>query len=179
MENAAPGKNNGAWVDNGDSSNNLNWYIEQVMLAIFSRSKEICLFGFGGLTDTPELPALGAQLKMADACMSELGRPVGASTYYPFNADCGEDQLYNYMGMLGISLEPTPYFDENAGNMFLTASAAWDAQIMDKLKAYVKGGRAIVTSGFVKAVEHKGISDTTSVRITDKVVSGDYYCTDP
>ena len=180
LENAAPGKNNGAWVDNGDSSNNLNWYIEQVMLAVFARAKEICLFGFGGLVDSPELPALGAQLKIADERMSELGSPVGVSTYYPFNADCGEDQLYNYIGMLGVPLEPTPYFEDTAKILFLTASAAEDEEIMDKLKAYVeKGGRAIVTSGFAKAMENKGMSDMTSARITDKVVSGDYYCTDP
>lgn len=180
LENAAPGKNNGAWVDNGDSSNNINWYAEQVLLAVYAGAKEICLFGFGGLTDSPYLPMLGCQLRLADEDRSRMGKPQGVSVYHPFNADCGEDQLYNYVGMLGIPLEPTPFFDEKADSIFLTASACKDPQVMDKLKNYVAdGGHAIVTSGFVKNMQGRGIEDMTSARVTEKVVTGDYFCTDP
>lgn len=41
------------------------------------------------------------------------------------------------------------------------------------------GGHAIVTSGFVKNMQGRGIEDMTSARVTEKVVSGDYFCTDP
>lgn len=180
LENTAPGKNNGAWVDNGDASNNLNWYTEQVSLAVLAGAKEVCLFGFGGLMDAPWLPALGAQLSLLDANKDKLGAPVGVSTYYPFNADCGEDQLYNYVGMLGIPLEPTPWFDDQAQTLFLTAAAAQDPQVVDRLKTYVeKGGHAIVTSGFVNATKDRGIYDMTSARVTTKIATGSFYCTDP
>ena len=69
------------------------------------------------------------------------GKPQGGEgVYHPFNADCGEDQLYNYVGMLGIPLEPTPFFDEKADSIFLTASACKDPQVMDKLKTMWRTG---------------------------------------
>ncbi|MFR5853083.1 MAG: hypothetical protein ACLUE8_01385 [Lachnospiraceae bacterium] len=48
--------------------------------------------------------------------------------------------------------------------MFLTASSACDPEIIDKPDAYlVKGGKAIVTSGFVKATLGRGVERFTSL----------------
>lgn len=180
MENAAPGKNLGAWIDTGDSSNNMNWYAQQVLLAALAGAKELCLFGFGGLMDEPWLPMLGESLKAADTFMAKAGKNCGVPVYYPFNADQGEDQLFNYIGMLGIPLEPTPYFNKAAKTMFLTAAAAQDENLMDKLKAYVEnGGHAVITGGLLRILENKGILDMTSARPGTSVVSGTCFCTDP
>ena len=49
--------------------------------------------------------------------------------------------------------------------MLLTASSAYDKDIVDKLERYVAdGGKAIVTSGFIKATLGKGIERLTSIR---------------
>ena len=97
--------------------------------------------------------------------MAKAGKNCGVPVYYPFNADQGEDQLFNYIGMLGIPLEPTPYFNKAAKTMFLTAAAAQDENLMDKLKAYVEnGGHAVITGGLLRILENKGILDMTSAR---------------
>lgn len=180
LENTAPGKNLGAWIDTGDCSNNMNWYVQQVTLAALAGAKELCLFGFGGLMDEPWLPILGESLKAVDIFIEKSGKAHGVPVYYPFNADQGEDQLMNYIGMLGIPLEPTPYFDEKAKTMFLTASAAQDDDLVNKLKHYVEnGGHAIITSGLLRLLAPDGIFDMTSARPGNAVVSGTCFCTDP
>ena len=77
---------------------------------------------------------------------------------------------------MGIPLEPVPYFDDKADTIFLTQNSAEDPDVVDKLKAFVeKGGCAIVTSGFMQKTIDKGFSDMTSVRPTNRKVSGTKY----
>lgn len=178
LENAAPGHNGGGWIDQGSSSDNLNVWLEQACLTVFAGAKELMLFNFSELIESPVLPPLGQQLNRIDPLMGQVGRPTGAAVYEPFDAN-GEDQLMNYLGMTGIALEPSPDFNEEATVVFLPASAACDAGVMEKLERYVrKGGNAIVTNGFMKAVYDKGIKEMTSVRLTGRHVSGKEYWID-
>lgn len=178
MENTAPGKNGGGWIDQGDSNANLNIWLEQAYLTLFAGARELTLFSFSELIGMPALPPLGQQLERIDRILSMTGNPVGIPVYEPFDAD-GEDQLMNYLGMTGLPLEPTPFFDENADVLLLTASAACDKDIVEKLKAFVRSGRsAAVTSGFLKAVQDKGIRDMTSVTCTGRKAAGRQYWAD-
>ncbi len=175
MENTAPGRNGGGWIDLGGSSGNLSVTLEQADLTLFAKSKELMLFNFEAMVDQPALAALGVELQRVDAILGKLGDPVGVSTYEPHDSD-GEDQLINYVGMLGIPLEPVPFFDDKAPVVFLTQNSAFDPEIVPKLERYVReGGIAILTSGFLRATLDRGVTDLTSVRPTDRKVSGTRY----
>ncbi|MGI6114965.1 hypothetical protein [Luoshenia tenuis] len=178
MENAAPGRNGGGWIDQGGSSDNLNIWLEQANLTMLAGAKELMLFNFEALIDSPALPPLGQQLYRLDRFMGQAGKPVGVSQYEPYDGD-GEDQVVNYLGMGGIPFELTPEFDAQAPVVFLPESAAHDTQIMEKLEKYVRqGGHAIVTAGFFAAVYDKGIREMTSVRLTNRHVFGSEYIVD-
>ena len=168
LENIAPGRNGGGWIDLGGSAGNINVLLEQAELTYFSKGRELMLFNFDSYIDSPALAALGVDLDRVDAIMGQVGNPVGISTYEPHDAD-GEDQLINYIGMCGIPLEPVPYFDDKAPSILLTQNSAKDPDVVEKLEKYVReGGHAIVTSGFMRQTIDKGFSQMTSVRPTDR-----------
>ena len=178
MENIAPGRNGGGWIDQGGSSGNLSYWLEQMELTLFSRGRELMLFNFSSLIDSCALPPLGQQFARVDNIVKKLGNPTGAVMVEPYNAD-GEDQLVNYMGMCGFAFELKPEFDPNASSVFLTASSAHDPAMIDKLKAYVaSGGVALVTSGFMRETYDTGIKDMTTARFTGRHVTGKEYWVD-
>lgn len=56
------------------------------------------------------VPIGGYVLETMDEFVGGLGNPIGTACYIPYHS-MGEDYLHNYMGMLGIPLEPYPYFE--------------------------------------------------------------------
>lgn len=172
MENIAPGKNGGGWIDRYGSDININYYLQQAELTYFAKARELALFNFEHMLNTPAAAALGIALERLDRIYPLLGKPVGVSAYEPYDAD-GEDQLLNYLGQCGLPIEPVPYFDETAKEILLTRNSAEDPEIVEKLEKYVReGGIAVVTSGFLKETVDRGLSDLTSVRPTDRKMSG-------
>ncbi|MBP3541332.1 MAG: hypothetical protein J6K72_05915 [Clostridia bacterium] len=179
MENTAPGRNGGGWIDPFGSFANLNYYLEQANMTMLAKAKELMLFNFSVLENTMFLPPLGHELARVDRMISLLGNPIGVAAWEPFDGD-GEDQLYNYLGMGGIAVEPSPYFDENAPVVLLTESSSCDETAMEKLESYVRrGGNAVITTGFFRQCYDKGIKDMTSVRLTHRHVLGQEYMVAP
>ena len=178
MENIAPGRNLGGWIDQGASWDNMKVWLEQAALTVFAKAKELMLFNFSELLETAALPPLSIVLKRIDKIMGQVGNPIGTYTYEPFNAD-GEDQLMNYVGMMGAALEPKPDFDETEKVVFLTASAACDTEIVPKLEKYIaQGGSAVITTGFLRQTYDRGIKELTSVRLTGRRCVGKEYWID-
>lgn len=175
LENTAPGRNGGGWIDPHGSQSNISRFVQQGTYTMFAKARELMLFNFELMINSPMLGALAAELRRVDKVIGQLGKPNGVSTYEPHDSD-GEDQLPGYLGLCGIPMELTPEFDEKAPVLFLTENSAYDQEIMPKLEKYVRtGGIAIVTSGFVKAMENRGIRQMTSVKVTDRKVSGTRY----
>lgn len=177
MENVAPDKNGGGWIDPGGSGDNINRFLEQAEVTMFAKAKELMVFNFEAVLrpDDYVLPALGKDLYRVDQICSQINNPVGVSVYEPYNSD-GEDLVYNFLGMGGIAFEPVPYFDDQAPVIFLTESSAKDPDIINKLKMYVQnGGNAVITNGFLRATYDKGIKDITSVQLTGRLISGSEY----
>lgn len=175
LENTAPGRNGGGWIDPHGSQSNISRFVQQGTYTMFAKARELMLFNFELMIASPMLGALAPELRRLDKVIGKLGNPNGVSTYEPHDSD-GEDQLPGYLGLCGIPMEMTPDFNENAPVLFLTENSAYDQEIMPKLEKYVRtGGVAIVTSGFVKAMENRGIRQLTSVKITDRKVSGTRY----
>ncbi|MBE5804552.1 MAG: hypothetical protein E7316_08590 [Clostridiales bacterium] len=175
MENTAPGRNGGGWIDPHGSQTNISRFVQQGTYTVFAKARELMLFNFELMINSPMLGALAAELRRVDKVLSQLGKPNGVSTYEPYDSD-GEDQLPGYLGLCGIPMELTPEFDEKAPVLFLTENSTYDQDVMSKLEKYVRnGGVAIVTSGFAKAMADRGIRQMTSVKVTDRKVSGTRY----
>ncbi|MBE5793246.1 MAG: hypothetical protein E7323_00995 [Clostridiales bacterium] len=175
MENTAPGRNGGGWIDPFGSTANMNFYLQQADMTMLAKAKELMLFNFSVMENTALLPALGHELIRMDQVLGKLGNPIGVAAWEPFDGD-GEDQLYNYLGMGGIAVEPSPYFDETAPVVLFTESTACDPTAMNKLEAYLRrGGNAVVTTGFFRQNYDNGMKDLTSVRLTHRHVLCDEY----
>lgn len=172
LENVAPGRNGGGWYDPYECSYNLTSYAQQAYLTLFAKAREVMMFSLGSLLN-PEyslcIPINGQLFDDVDKYLGELGKPIGAACYLPFHSH-GEDYLHNYIGMLGIPLEPRPTYPENATTVFLTESAAMDEDILSKIqKSLMNGADVIVTSGFLKAATPLGFQKVlANVKVTDR-----------
>ena len=178
LENAAPGRNGGGWIDLGGSSDNLSRFLEQAEFTFLGGAKELTLFNFPSLLASPVLPAMDPILRRVDDFLDHADGPVGTAVWEPFDAE-GEDQLCSYLGMCGVSLELMPEFPEDAPAVLLTQRAACRPDAVEKLEAYVRrGGKAIITTGFLRATYDRGIREMTSVRLTHRYVTGGSYMID-
>ena len=178
LENAAPGRNGGGWIDLGGSSDNISRFLEQAEFSFLGGARELMLFNFPSLLASPVLPAMDAVLRRVDAFLDHAGKPSGCAVWEPFDAE-GEDQLCSYLGMCGAALELLPEFPENVPAVLLTQRAACMPDAMEKLEAYVRrGGHAIVTTGFLHETYDRGIREMTSVRLTHRHVLGHEYMID-
>ena len=149
FENAWPERNGGGWFDTYQCWS-IDRYLEQAYLTAFAGAKELMHFMWADLIDNPFVAALGLQLTKIDQMMEGVGSPVGVATYVPF-ASSGENHLEMRLGMLGIPMEPTPFFPEDAKSIFLTESALADKDVVKKLQNYVEqGGDAVITTGFLR-----------------------------
>ena len=170
MENMAPGRNGGGWFDNFDCQI-MEYYLEQAYLTAFSKPKELMMFCFQSLYDSMFAASLGFQLDKLDDLLDGLGNTIGIPCYIPDKSQ-GEDNLHDFLGMNGFPIVTTPFFPENADTVLLTASSAYDKDIVSKLEKFVaNGGKAIVTNGFVLETLDKGLKALTSVRFRGRRVS--------
>ncbi len=174
FENMWPGHNGGGWFDPFDLTIT-EQYLEQAYLTAFAKPKELMMFCFQALAGSMNTAALGFQLDKLDETLDHCGAPVGIPCYLPDNCQ-GEDNVQDFLGMVGMPITCTPYFPKDSACMLLTRSSAYDPDVVDKLEAYVAaGGRALVTHGFVQATMDRGIQRMTSIRFADrKVITDDF-----
>jgi len=179
FEHIKPGKNGGGWYDLFEC--NLEDYVQQAYLTLFSKCREQMLFCFPLLVSGPSFAAAaGAFYDEADLFMGQLGEPVGVACYKPYHSS-GERLLHEHIGMSGIPLDPYPYYPTDAKTVFLTADAAWDSDIVSKIKqSLLNGNKVFVTSGLYKKLSEKGkdgnrIEDILPVEITDRKVITDRF----
>ena len=174
FENMWPGHNGGGWFDPFDM-HITEHYLEQAYLTAFSKPKELMMFCFQALADTMNVPALGFQLDKLDAVLDHCGNPIGVPCYLPDNCQ-GEDNVQDFLGMVGLPIVCTPYFPAEAPAILLTRSSACDPNVVDKVEKYVAaGGKAMVTHGFLQAAMDRGVQRMTSIRFADrKVIAEDF-----
>lgn len=176
MESMAPGRNGGGWFDNFDCQI-MEYYLEQAYLTAFSKPRELMMFCFQSLYDSLYAASLGHQLDKLDSLLDNLGSPIGVPSYIP-NASQGEDNVQDFLGMNGFPIVTTPFFPDKAPTILLTASSAYDRDIVDKLENYIAaGGKAIVTDGFIRETLGRGIERITSIRFRGRHVSAGEFVT--
>ena len=174
FENMWPGHNGGGWFDPFDM-HITEHYLEQAYLTAFSKPKEMMMFCFQALAGTMNVAALGYQLDKLDAVLDHCGAPVGIPCYLPDNCQ-GEDNVQDFLGMVGLPVVCTPYFPAESPSMLLTRSSACDPGIVDKLEKYVAaGGKALVTHGFMEATMDRGIQRMTSIRFAGRKIIADDF----
>lgn len=205
FENVRPRGNLGGWVDTGGSLY-LDRYGEQLWLTLFAGAPEITLFDFRQLlrpvshfSDAPwqgkgtsfdleemmnygsgkePLTVAGAAgyiFEKADPVVGYLGKPQGIKCYRPYHS-VGEDFLPSFLGMAGLPVELVPEFPASDSMILLTESAAFDKDIVAKIKQQLLNGKSVtITSGLLKALQDKGLSDIAELRITgDKALVSEY-----
>ena len=180
MENLAPGRNGGGWFDCYQCYP-MDSYLEQAYLTVLSRPREVMMFCWGSLYRNKLITPMGFQLERLDAMLSKVGGCTGLPCYLPVNAQ-GEDHAEDYLGMAGIPFEGVPEFPEGAKAVFLTMQALKDEKILEKLERFVAGGgKAIVTSGFVKEALAKApeqMGELTSIRFRGRIFAAQEYMTE-
>jgi len=174
LERIKPGKNGGGWYDLFECS--LEDYLQQAYLTLFAKCREQMLFCFPLLVNAlVYTAAAGAFYDEADLFMEQIGEPAGVACYKPYHSS-GERRLHEFIGMLGIPLDPYPYYPEKAKTVFLTADAAWDKNIVGKIKqSLLNGSKVFVTSGLYEKLIGQGIEDILPVEITGKKITTDTF----
>ncbi len=193
FENVAPGKMGGGWVDTYDIRY-ADRYSEQLWLTVFAKANEMTLFNYldlltearpgerpwsGQVTDVqwPKIlqrakgkpvfaTVAGDALDQVKPFIGQLGKPIGIASYRPYNA-VGEDFLHNFLGMIGIPIDLRPTFPKDANVILLTESAKFDPKIIGEMKEQLQAGKTVViTSGFLHAMEGKGIEEIAELRFS-------------
>ncbi len=124
----------------------------------------------GGAPEKPSSLArvAGYSFETVDRIMGYTGTPVGIKSYKPWHT-LGEDFLPSYLGMIGLPMDETPEFPAEEKVILLTEKAKSDPAIIDKIKNQLTAGKTvIITSGFLRAMQDKGINDIAEIRYTDR-----------
>jgi hypothetical protein len=124
-----------------------------------------------GPKDNPRFADIaGYTLAQADKVLAQVGKPVGIKCYTPYHAT-GDEFLHDYLGMIGLPMDIYPKFPSDAGMVLLTEQAKSDPHIIQKIKAQLEAGKSVcVTSGFVRAMQGKGIEDICEIEGTGATV---------
>jgi len=110
----------------------------------------------------------GYALETVDKTTGETGNPLGIKSYKPFHST-GEDFLPNYLGMIGLPMDELPEFPTGERLIILTEKASADPDIVEKIKGQLTAGNSVViTSGLLRALQDKGLSDIAELRYTDR-----------
>ena len=179
MENVSPGRNGGGWFDPYDCDR-IDTYLEQAYLTVFAKCKESMMFCWPSIYNNKRATPLAFQYEKLGNIISQCGNPVGLPVYIPYNSQ-GEDHLEDFLGMIGIPMEPTPNFPKK-GSVLVTAAALKDEAVVSKITEFVAaGGHVYATSGFMigalanEAAGKEKISELTSIRYNNKRLDADEF----
>lgn len=112
----------------------------------------------------------GYSLEEVDKALGDLGNPIGIPSYKPYQSS-GEDFLQHYLGNIGIPIEMTPNFPQGAKLVLLTEEAKYDPDIVKKIDGQLKsGGNVVITTGFLRAMQDKGLKDIAEWEVTGRVI---------
>ena len=119
--------------------------------------------------------AAGYALSQVNAVLGKLGKPIGIASYKPYHST-GEDFLQNYLGMIGIPIDLRPDFPTDAHTILLTEQAAFDPDLVSKIRAHLEqGGNVVITTGLLKQLQNKGLKQIADIHTTGNVLRINQY----
>jgi len=144
------------------------WQGQQTSFDFDEMMKPVNLNGGAPAKPTTIARAAGYAFETVDKFLGKLGNPIGIKSYRPYHA-VGEDFLQNYLGMIGLPMDERPEFPTEDSVILLTEEAAFDKDIVSKIKKQLMQGKSvIITSGLLRALQGKGIEDIAEIRYTDR-----------
>ena len=150
------------WQDAGGTS----FSYDDMMKPVNISGKEV--------TPTTMARAAGYTMEQVDRTIGLLGNPIGIKSYKPYQST-GEEFLQNYFGMIGIPMDIVPEFPTDAPMVILTEQAKADPDIISKMDKHLRSGKDVmITAGFLRAMQGKGIEKIVDLEYTDRkaLVSG-------
>lgn len=191
LDNISEGRNGGGWIDAGGMTY-ADRFAEQAWMTLFGKAPECTLFEFGGvrrpvgenlkgpwqgsgtsfewskLGSNPTLASVASvAFEEVNKVYSKLGKPVGIKSYKPANS-VGEDNLQNFLGMIGLPIEMVARFPEDAEVVLLTEQAAYDKSLVDKIRKQLKAGKEVILTTGLLAKIQKELEDIVELRIGGK-----------
>ncbi len=140
----------GSWLDNYDMKGGANDYTAQVWQAVLAKAPEIILWCAGQLYPTgpssdiyshfvdmlPEFDRAAGLLK---------GTSRGVPMYLPYGST-GEYNIFGYLGMAGIPIDPAAQFPGESQNAIFTLHSLFETtpvQLADRMLSRLKKGNDI------------------------------------
>lgn len=158
MDDVSGGRNGGGWYDWIDCIYNLGSFLEQARLTALSGGRELTLFNFAALNDSLFIPPMGLDLQRVDKGLGHTGAPAGIPFYHPHHGR-GDQHAYDYLGMAGFPLYPTPLFPEDPSEapLLFCGGSSSDEDSVGRIRDYVRrGGAVVVTADLVRKTEGLG-----------------------
>ena len=167
IDDVSGGRVTAAWFDHGDCD--AHDFLDQAWMTVLAGARDIVFFNFSNLVQGHP----GHQLfrndfvHLADLAAALRDRPAaGIPAYKPPNSEAGGDQyVMDYIGMLGVSLEPVSRFPEDAQYVFLPTQAAAAPEAPAKLKELLgrTAASAVVTAGFLATAQDSELFELAGV----------------
>ncbi len=154
LNSIAGDKSGGSWFDHIDCTD--RDFLEQAYQSVLAGSKELVIFSFDSfITGHPGHHLLMQDfeklVRLAEAVAT--GPVSGPAGYKPPDSDAGGDlYIFDYIGMLGISLVPESSYPSDNDVVFLPTQAAYDRDILTEITGSLeRGSKIIMTTGFLAA----------------------------
>ncbi|HUX61600.1 MAG TPA: hypothetical protein VMV32_09850 [Ignavibacteriaceae bacterium] len=142
-----PSKWVGSWLDNYDMKGEYNDYNAQVYQAVLAQSPEIILWCAGQLYPTnpssdvypyfvkklPEFNKVAGILK---------GSSRGVPIYLPYGS-VGEYNIFGYLGMAGIPLDPVANFPTKSQSAIFVLNSMQDPKLADEMLERLRAGHDV------------------------------------
>ncbi len=137
----------GSWLDNYDMKGHDNDYVAQVWQAVLAQSPEIILWCAGQLFHTGPssdvYPHFREMLPEFDRVAGLIkGSSRGVPMYLPYGST-GEYNIFAYLGMAGIPIEPVGAFPETTQTAIFTEHSLRDPKLADEMLGRLRNGRDV------------------------------------
>ncbi|MBN1398199.1 MAG: hypothetical protein JXA06_09245 [Bacteroidetes bacterium] len=143
----APSKWIGSWLDNYGMKGGARYYNAQLWQAIMAQTPEIILWCGGQLYHTnpssdvyPDFMKMLLEFDKAAGLLEGSSR--GVPMYLPYGST-GEYNIFGYLGMIGIPIEPAAEFPAKSQNAIFTLHSLQDTGLSEKMLQRLKDGKDV------------------------------------
>ncbi len=163
-----PSKWIGSWLDNYGMKGAYNDYNAEVWQAVFAKSPEIILWCAGQLySANPSSDVYPHFVKMLPEFNKVAGlikgETRGVPIYLPYGST-GEYNIFGYLGMAGIPLNPVAVFPKESKNAIFTLNSLKDADLANEMIDRLKNGKDVfMTWGLWKKLQNSEFKNTLSL----------------